>query len=208
MDKKGKINTESFKSLKELSETYASTRKSIKSHKNSHSNDYENHSHKKINSPKKNKRRFSPDVKKTKKMKSIFNEINSTKHNHPHHHKSSLSTNKYHRKYNKNHNKSQEKQIKKNLVSQKFKIATDFNEKNSNKFLDEKDECLREVILSDEIEEEEIPFFVENEKGSIYELSSVRKDEEDDNLSIKRIKRKKNMDYSLNYLLELIDDQN
>ena len=146
-------------------------------------------------------------MKKTKKMKSIFNEINSTKHNHPHHHKSSLSTNKYHRKYNKNHNKSQEKQIKKNLVSQKFKIANDFNEKNSNKFLNEKDECLREVILSDEIEEKESTSFVfENEKGSINDLSAIRENKNNYDLSNKQIKTKKEEEDSIRFISKLLDD--
>ena len=199
MDINEKIHIESIKSLTRFYESYLP----YKNHKK--------HSHEKNISPKKSKKKFSHEIKNIEKLNLIIDNISSLKHNYKHHHKSSQLANHFYDEnqiYDREHYKSQDKPIKINLVNQKFKIADDFNEKNSNKFLNEKDECLREVILSDEIEEEEIPFFAENEKGSIYELSSVRKDEEDDNLSIKRIKRKKNMDYSLNYLLELIDDQN
>ena len=48
-----------------------------------------------------------------------------------------------------------EKPIKINYVSQKFKIANDFNEINSKIFLYEKDKYLKKENLTDEIEEDE-----------------------------------------------------
>ena len=47
------------------------------------------------------------------------------------------------------------KKIKINMVSQKFKIANDYDEINSNIFLKEKDECLKSFKLTDKIEEDE-----------------------------------------------------
>ena len=208
MDKNEKINSESLKSVKRISETYRPIEKSHKIHKNRNPNDHQKHSYKKIDSPKNHKRRFSPDIKKSKKNKSNRNEISPSKHNHHHrHHKSiDLSNNFYDKNqfYKRGRYKSQDKPIKINIVSLKFRIADDFNEENSNQFLLEKDECLREVILSDEIEEKDIPFFIKNEKGSICELSIIKKNEEDNNLNIKQTKRKKYI--SLNHLLELFDD--
>ena len=49
--------------------------------------------------------------------------------------------------------KIKQKKIKINLVSLKFKIANDYDEAHSNVFLNEKDECLKEIKLTDKIEE-------------------------------------------------------
>ena len=118
---------------------------------------------------------------------------------HKHHHKKSelpvdfIEENNF-------RNKSKDKPIKKNFVNPKFKIADDFNEENSNKFLNEKDECLREVILSDEIKgEEDTPFFIDD-------LSPIGKNEYEYNLNSKQFKKKKVKDDSIALLSKLIDD--
>ena len=115
-------------------------------------------------------------------MKEInLNDNNNSSKKNPLHHlnaKTELTNNFYKKNqfYVKTFLKSQDKSIKINLVSQKFKIANDFNEKNSNQFLNEKDECLREVILSDKIEEEKpIHFYAENENKNINNLSAIKK---------------------------------
>ena len=175
-------------------------------------NIHKKHSHEKHNSPKKHhKRIYSPDIRKIKKKSSNYNNFTSPKHVHQHHH--------YHKNiklenvlyeenqlYNRDRFLSQDKPIKMNFVSQKFKIADDFNEKNSNQFLKEKDECLREVILSDKIEDEKVsPFLEVNEKGSLYELSPINKTDNEYNLNSKKIKRKKYENDSSNFLFELFD---
>ena len=137
------------------------------------------YSHEKIDLTKRHKKRFSPNLKKTKKINN-YNKL-------------------------KDYYKSQDKQIKKNLVNKKFKIADDFNEKNSKQFLNEKDEYLREIILSDKIEEEEnISSYSEERKESIFELSPIK--ESNDCLISKRIKGKKVKDDSIKFLSELIKD--
>ena len=165
--------------------------KSHKNHKNLYFNEYKLHSHEKIDQHKKYKR-SAPDILKTQKKK--LNDNNSPKHNHRRHHKSSQLASNFHGKslFCKNVSKSQDKPIKINLVSQKFKIADDFNEKNSNQFLNEKDECLREEILSDKIEEEEdnIHFYAENEKRNINHLLYTKTRKINCNLNSKQIKRK------------------
>ena len=135
--------------------------------------DYKKYSHEKIDTSKRHKKRFSPNLKKTKKIN--------------------------------NYDKLNDKSIKKNFVNKKFKIADDFNEINSKQFLNEKDECLREIILSDKIEgEETIPSYSEDEKENIFELSSIKQKESNDCLISKRIKGKKVKDDSIKFLSELI----
>ena len=199
MDTNKKIHTKSIKN----SHSYIPIEKSYKKHKN-YSNSLKDRSHEKSDSIKKHKRRFSPNIKKTKKM--YFDNNNPSNHNHKHrHHKSSELTINFHSKnrfYERDRYKSQDKPIKINLVSLKFKIADDFNEKNSNQFLNEKDECLREVILSDEIKEEEsIPFFIDD-------LSPIDKNGYDFKLNSKLFKKKKDKDNSTTLLSKLIDDIN
>ena len=182
MDTNKKIHAELLKSLRRFSENYIPI-KPHKSNKNSYSNNHKEHSHGKSDS-----NIFSSDLIKVKNISS--NDIN-IKH---HYNKNSPIANNFQREnqiYKNDLDKSQDKQIKINLVSQKFKIANDFNEKNSNKFLNEKDECLREIFLTDKIEEDEsFHFFIKNEKGNIYELSPIRKNKNNDNLYSKLFKRK------------------
>ena len=142
-------------------------------------NDYKKYFHEKISSSKRNKQRFSPNLKKAKKI----NDYNKFK----------------------DYYKSQDKPIKKNFVNQKFKIADDFNEENSKKFLNEKDEYLREIILSDKIEKEEtISSYSEDERERLFELSPIRRKEFNDCQFSKTIKGKKVKDDSIKFLSELI----
>ena len=203
METNKKINTDSINNLIRFYEADIPIEKLHKKHKISNPNVLKKHSHDKIDSPKKHKRRFSPNIKKTKKMYSN-NNINPSNYNHKHHHhKISELANNFHSKnqfYRRDHYKSQDRPIKINLVSLKFKIADDFNEENSNKFLNEKDECLREVILSDEIKgETDNPFFIDD-------LSPIGKNEYGYNLNCKQFKKKKVKDDSIALLSKLIDD--
>ena len=77
-----------------------------------------------------------------------------------------------------------EKPIRMNYVSRKFKLADDYNEINSKKFLYEKDKCLKKMNLTDEIEDEE----KKNDKVEL-SLSPINKDV-DNNLFLKDIKMK------------------
>ena len=204
MDPNKKINPDSINNLIRFYETYNPIEKSHKKHKISNPNVHKKHSNDKIDPLKKHKRRFSPNIKKTKKMYSNSKITNPSNYNHKHHqHKSSELTNNFHIKnqlYKRDHYKSQDRPIKINLVSLKFRIADDFNEENSNKFLNEKVECLKEVILSDEIKEEAgIPFFVDD-------LSPIGKNGYKYNLNSKRFKKKKVKDDSIALLSKLIDD--
>ena len=159
----------------DFTESYVQS-KSYKKHKNSTPNENKKHFHEKKNSPKRPKRRFSPDIKKMKKIHLNDNITNLTKHNRKHHQlkKREISIDFFEEIHFRN--KSQDKPITKNFVNQKFRIADDFNEENSNQFLTEKDECLKEVILSDKIENEKIfPFNEEDEKEDINHLSSIKK---------------------------------
>ena len=170
MNTNEKIHIELFKSLKRFSEIYIPTN----SHNhNKNSNHYQKHSHEKIDI-----HRFSQDLKKIKKLNINFN---SPKHDHKHRYRKSIQLpNNFHEKefYNNDCYKTPVVTIKINLVNQKFKIADNFNEKNSNQFLKEKDECLKEKILSDKIEEEEpFSFYDINENKNITELSFIRKTE-------------------------------
>ena len=178
------------------------------------------HSHEKTNSPKSDKKRFS--LSSQKKKKTNLNENNKIqihkdnyKDSYQNHHKNGeLINNIYGIKqfYNNGNNyccKIKQKKIKKNFVNQKFKIADDFNEENSNKFLNEKDECLKEVILSDKIKKEKpIPIIKEDEKEDIYDLSyqlsSIRKNESNNCLISKKNKRKKGEDDTTKFLSELV----
>ena len=174
MDTSKKIHIELLRSLTKFSEAYTSY-KSYKKSKNSYSNLHKKQPHEKFDS-----QRFSTDLIKKEKINSNNTNINSSKHNYQHSYsKKSQLTNNLHEKtqfYKNERYKSQDKPIKINLVNQKFKIADDFNEKNSNQFLKEKDECLKKINLTDEIDEEEfIPFYVINEKESM--LSSINKNE-------------------------------
>ena len=158
-------------------------------------NDEETRSCEKNDSRKKHKKRFSPDLKKIKKMSLKNNNVNKSKYNLL---KKIKSINNFYgenQDNKKDRYKAQDEEIKINLVNQKFKIANDFNEKNSNQFLKEKDECLKKIILTDEIEEEElIPFYTRNEKEIICELSYIIKNEYS------------NKDDTVEFLSELIKD--
>ena len=184
------IHTEVLKTSKLFPEIYFPI-KSYKIHKNLNINHSKKNIKKKIEFLKRHKKRFSPDIKKLKKINSNDNNNISQENNCKQNHKSSQSTNNFNGKslfYKNSYNKSQDKPIKKNIVSQKFKIADDFNEKNSNQFLNEKDECLREVFLSDKIEEDEfIHFCTKNEKRNI---SNIKKNKINDDFNIKQVKRK------------------
>ena len=200
MDTNERIHIESLKSLILFFESY--------SQDNSY---YIKYSHKKHVSSKKNKKRFSPDIKTKIKTHSNDNITNSPKPNHrSHHHKKNKIKNdlfKENQLYNENCYKSLDKPIKKNFVNQKFKIADDFNEENSNKFLNEKDECLKEVILSDKIKREKfIPFNVKDEKENLYEISSIKQNEDNNIFNNSHNKRGKYIDDSTTFLSELIDD--
>ena len=206
MDKNETIHIESLKTLKKYTESYIPN-KSYKKHKDSSSNVNKIHFHEKENSPKKHKKKqTSPNIKKTKKMHLNDNIISSSKHNHKHHHKKSdLQVDFF--KENHFRNKSQDKPIKKNFVNQKFKIADDFNEENSNKFLNEKDEYLKEVILSDKIEKKKnLHFYEEDEKEELNDLSPIKKNEDSVSFNNNNFKRKKYIDDSIEFLSELIDD--
>ena len=209
MDTYEKIHMELLKRLKIFSETYVSN-KSNENHINSNFNDSKKQSPEKIDSHKRHKRRFSPDLKKLKKIKLNGNTIISPKHNQRRHHNTNtVLTNNFHGKsqfYEKTIYKSQDKPIKINLVSQKFKIANDFNEKNSNIFLNEKDECLREIILSDEIEEESTDSHPKNKKESIHNLSIIKKNKINYNVNNKQNNMKIVKDDSEKYLSELIEE--
>ena len=208
----GKTNIESLNGIESFSEIYNTIKKSHENIKSLNSNIHKKHSHEKNNSPKKHhKRIYSPDIRKIKKKSSNYNNFTSPKHVHQHHHyhkNTKLDNDLYeeNKLYNRDRFLSQDKPIKMNFVSQKFKIADDFNEKNSNQFLKEKDECLREVILSDKIEDEKVsPFLEVNEKGSLYELSPINKTDNEYNLNSKKIKGKKYENDSSNFLFELFD---
>ena len=191
MDTDEKIHIELLRRLKSFSENYVSN-KSHKSQKN------KNHNLSPIICPKGTLfQEFSLDDKKyllfsSIHLKSILNSlINQLKNNHKkksiskskndHRHKNSQLINNFDGKNQINKNyiyKKQDKAIKMNLVNQKFKIADNFNEKNSSQFLNEKDECLKKIILSDEIEEEKFtPFYVSNENESKHELSFIKNNE-------------------------------
>ena len=147
-------------------------------------NDTKKYYREKIDSNNKHKRRFSPVLKRIKKINLNNNKSNTPKNNQCYHYKNNKLINdsdEENQIYKNIRYKTQDKKIKINLVNQKFKIADDFNEKNSKQFLKEKDECLKKMILTDEIEEEGfIPFCAENENESI--LSSINKNEYDDSI--------------------------
>ena len=94
----------------------------------------------------------SPHFKQAKKIEFVSeftpDEKHKTKKSRKHHHKKNL--NSLHKQiksdYKKVLKKYIEKPIKMNIVSLKFKIANDFNEVNSKKFLYKKDKCLKKCI--------------------------------------------------------------
>ena len=145
MDTNKKIHIELLKSLRRFSENYIPI-KPYKSNKNSNSNNHKEHSH-----GKSDLNRFSSHLIKVKNISSNNININSLKYEFQHHYfKNSPIANNFQRKnqiYKNVLDKSQDKQIKINLVSQKFKIADDFNERNSIQFLIEKDECLKKIMI-------------------------------------------------------------
>ena len=182
-----------LKKLKTFSENYESN-KPPENTKYLNFNGYKKYSPGKIVLYKGHKIKFTSNLKKVKKLKLNCSNINSQKYNHLHHHNlNNILSNNFHGKsifHKKNLNKSQDKQFKINLISQKFKIADDFNEKNSNQFLYEKDEYLREVILTDEFEEDDsIHFYLENEKENIDNLLIIKKNRIFDNNNSKRTKK-------------------
>ena len=190
MDTDERIHIELLKRLKIFSEAYVTSRS------NENTNESKKHSHEKTD--KRHNRKFSPDIKKMKNMK--ITNIPKRRH-----FKSIVSTN-FNGKNKSDENircVPQNKPIKINLVSQKFKIADDFNERNSIQFLIEKDECLKKIILTDEIED---GFFDENEKDSLFNLSIIKKNGVNNDLSNKVINKKIIIDDSIASLSKLIDE--
>ena len=177
MDTNDRIHTELLKRLKIFSETYVPD-KSDKKHKN------KNYNHSPIICPKStlfqklplNDEQKLSTFSNLKSKYKLYNIICQLKNDHKKHY-TKTPKNNYHYKnnqllnnfYGKNkiykdvHHKPQNKPVKINLVNQKFKIADDFNEKNSNQFLNEKDECLKKITLTDEIEENEFTHFKNEE---------------------------------------------
>ena len=106
------------------------------------------------------KRKISSNLKSDKELENIGKINSSTKcftpvlglrsfHFHDHHYKKKNII-------NENFNcQIKQKKIKINLVSLKFKIANDYDEAHSNIFLNEKDECLKEIKLTDKIKKNE-----------------------------------------------------
>ena len=114
---------------------------------------FENCKHIKISNFLPNKKK----LEKNSKLKCSTPEVKKLKHYHYKNQKSNDDIIKYSNfEFDIDLIKSRQKQIKINRVSQKFKIANDFNELNSKIFLYDKDICLRPTYLSDEIKEEEI----------------------------------------------------
>ena len=140
--------------------------------------DHKKRSREKIDSIKKHKHRLSHDLKKMEKTNLNKNIIITPKH-HPNNVEKIQLINNFRGKnqiYKNDSYKPQDNTIKLNLVNQKFKIADDFNEKNSNQFLKEKDECLKKLFLTDEIEEEDfIPSYSIIKKERKHKLSCIRK---------------------------------
>ena len=173
-------------------------------------NDTKKYYREKIDSNNKHKRRFSPVLKRIKKINLNNNKSNTPKNNQCYHYKNNKLINdsdEENQIYKNIRYKTQDKKIKINLVNQKFKIADDFNEKNSNQFLNEKDECLREVILTDEIKEEvPIYFYAKNENENLYKLSSIKKDKVNENLNSIQINKKIIEDDSGSSLTKLIKE--
>ena len=193
MDIDKRIHDEQLKRLKIFFEAYASDES------NENLNDPKKQAKRRLH--KKNIKLLSPDIKKTKKI-NYLNKVNSKIF------KSSVSTNNFNENnnfYKDSRYKSQDKIIKMNLVSRKFKIADDFNEKNSNKFLKEKDECLKKMTLSDKIEEESIYFYDKNAKNKLIRISTIKKNNINSNLNSKQIKKEIIEDDSIAFLGELID---
>ena len=193
MDRNEKALIELSKTFKLFSEINTLI-KTYKNQKKLTSDDCSKRMNKKDDSYKRQKRKFSDYSIKMKKLDLNNNSINLTKHDHHNRsHKKNKSKVNFRGKslFFKNDNKSQDKQIKINLVNQKFKIANDFNEENSNQFLNEKDECLKEVFLTDEIEEKEsIDFYDQNKKENKFNLSIIKKNKINDNLNRNNAKRK------------------
>ena len=202
MDTDEKIHLELIKRLKIFAESIISD-KSNGNINNSNSIANKKHSLEKTDPNKKHKKKFTSFYKQMKKM-NLSTSIYSPKNNHH----MNITNSFFGESYEKFLNKSQDKPIKMNLVAQKFKIADDFNEKNSNQFLDEKDECLREVFLTDEIEEEKcINFSAEKKRKKNKKKSpNSKKNKINDNLSNKKNKRKIVKDDSEKYLSGLIEE--
>ena len=203
MDIDEKIHLELLKRLKKFSESIISDM-SPGNLNNSNSISHKRHSLEKTDPNKRYKKRFTSFYKQMKKL-NLCNSIYSPKNNHH----TNITFNFFGETqlYEKVLNKSQDKPIKMNLVSQKFRIADDFNEKNSNQFLYEKDECLREVFLSDEIEEEKCTHISIDKKRKKNRNKSFisKKNKISDNLNKKNKKRKSLKDDSDKYLSGLIE---
>ena len=173
MDTSKKIHIELLRRLKIFSKNYT-PKKSHKNHKKT------NYNRSPIIYPKRSLfQEFPLEDKKYLVLSSyhpkhiLNSSISQLKNNHKKH---SISKPKNDFDHKNDRYKPKDKVIKINLVNQKFKIADNFNEKNSNQFLNEKDECLKKLILTDEIEEEELtPPFVKNEKKSRHKLSYIKK---------------------------------
>ena len=209
MDTNKIILNELVKKLKMFSETYVPN-EPFEYNKKTNSSEHKKHSQRKIDSQKRHKKRLTA---KLKKMKLNDNNNNHSKNDYRHRHRHNtniLLTNNFHETnefYKCGRYKSQDKIIKKNLVNQKFKIADDFNEKNSNEFLNEKDECLREEILTDEIKDEEsVDFNDGNEKESRYKLLSIKKNKINENLNSRQVNNKIAEDDSESFLTKLIEE--
>ena len=141
-------------------------------------NDYDIHtkSSKKKNLNHKNKKRTS----KAKKRK----ETHIQKHNHHFDTHESFSEQKISQSannlkiYEPNYRKYLFKKYSNFLNKKKFTLSNVFDEKHCKKFLDKKNKCLEEIILSDEIKEEE------NDK-KIYKKKENNESEENSNRSKK-----------------------
>ena len=107
--------------------------------------------------------KYTPHFKQLKQVEFDFidkndtpNEKNTNKKSSKRHEKKTIESlhKQIKSEYKEILKKQTEKPVKMNNVSQKFKIADDYNEINSKKFLYEKDKCLKKINLIDEIEDE------------------------------------------------------
>lgn len=159
------------------------------------------YSTKKSQNKNKKKKIRTPDPRK-KSISHTKDLTNAIQHHH-HHHKKKYFLSKFDFIRKINYCKSHEKPIKLNLVSQKFKLADDFNEQNSLKFLYEKDLYLQEMILSDEILEEEDSI---NLSKNLKDISSIFKVVDDSIYSRPYNDKKNKADDSIYFISELIKD--
>ena len=159
--------------------------------------------------------KYTPQFKQSKKIECITvkkcdtpNEKNKTKKCDKHRQKKTFDSlhKQIKSEYKEILKKQIEKSIKINNVSRKFKIANDYNEINSKKFLYEKVKCLKKMNLSDQIDDEE-----ENNDNVELTLSPINYDGNTDQF-FKDIKKKnekqminiKNLNESDKYLTNFL----